>query len=110
MTASSTIDQGSQVATLINVFTVRPERQRDLVETLAHVTDEVMRQRPGFISANIHASTDGNRVVNYAQWASADDFRAMLADPEAREHMATVSRLAEGSDPLLYVVESVHHA
>jgi hypothetical protein len=33
----------------------------------------------------------------------------MLADPEAREHMATVSRL-EGSDPLLCVVESVHHA
>jgi hypothetical protein len=42
--------------------------------------------------------------------ASADDFRTMLADPEAREHMATVSRLAEGSDPLLYVVESVDHA
>jgi heme-degrading monooxygenase HmoA len=98
------------VATLINVFTVRPERQHELVESLARVTDEVMRRQPGFISANTHASTDGNRVVNYAQWATPDDFRAMLADPEAREQMATVSQLVEGSDPLLYVVESVHHA
>ncbi|MET7800683.1 hypothetical protein ABZS78_29155, partial [Streptomyces decoyicus] len=27
---------------------------------------------PGFISANIHASADGERVVNYAQWADEE--------------------------------------
>jgi hypothetical protein len=29
-----------------------------------------MRHRPGFISANIHASLDGTRVVNYASGAA----------------------------------------
>jgi quinol monooxygenase YgiN len=110
MTATSTIEQGSGVATLINVFTVRPDRQRALVETLAQATEQVMRHQPGFISANIHASTDGGRVVNYAQWESPDAFRAMLANPAAREHMQAAAELAEGVDPLLYAVASVHHA
>lgn len=109
MATTSTIDPVANVATLINVFTVAPERQRELVDLLIHATDEVMRHRPGFVSANIHASTDGTSVVNYAQWESEDAFRAMLADPAAREHMEAATRLAT-AEPRLYTVESVHHA
>ncbi|MGV9293447.1 putative quinol monooxygenase [Amycolatopsis sp. NPDC003676] len=105
----TTISTDAGVATLVNVFTVEPEKQQSLVEVLTTATEEVMRRRPGFVSANIHASTDGTRVVNYAQWASAEDFQAMLADPECREHMAAAVALAK-SDPHLYTVESVHHA
>ncbi len=54
---------------------------------LAEATEQVMRHRPGFVSANIHASLDGTRVVNYAQWRSREDFQAMLDDPIAQEHM-----------------------
>jgi Antibiotic biosynthesis monooxygenase len=36
-----------------------------------------------FISANVHASADGEPVVNYAQWENEQSFRAMLADPKA---------------------------
>lgn len=95
---------------MINVFTVAPERQAELVDVLVKATEETMRTRPGFISANIHASVDGERVVNYAQWASEADFTAMLADPVAREHMARALELAETADPRLFRVESVHHA
>ncbi|ATY10154.1 antibiotic biosynthesis monooxygenase [Amycolatopsis sp. AA4] len=105
----TTISTDADVATLVNVFTVEPEKQRALVEVLTTATEEVMRRRPGFVSANIHASTDGTRVVNYAQWASAEDFEAMLADPHCREHMSAAVALAM-SDPHLYTVESVHHA
>jgi heme-degrading monooxygenase HmoA len=106
---STTIQQGTDVATLINVFTVRPERQRELLELLARATEDVMRKRPGFISANLHASADGERVVNYAQWESADAFHAMLADPAARQHMDAARSVAEHADPRLYTVDSVHH-
>lgn len=68
-----------------------------------------MRHRPGFVSANIHASTDGTRVVNYAQWATAADFQTMLQDPTAGEHMARAKQLAESFEPNLYGVVSVHH-
>ena len=60
------IDPDADVVTLINDFTVDQERQRELVEILVAATEQVMRHRPGFVSANIHASLDGTHVVNYA--------------------------------------------
>jgi len=36
------------VATLIKVFVVAPERQRELVDLLTRVTEETMRGRPDF--------------------------------------------------------------
>jgi quinol monooxygenase YgiN len=107
--ATTTIDAGARVATLINVFTVEPERQRELVDLLVAATEETMRHWPGFVAANIHAGTDGTRVVNYAQWESVEAFRAMLADPGCQEHMRAALDIAK-ADPQLYTVESVHHA
>lgn len=105
----TTIATDQDVATLINVFTVTRETQQPLVEMLSEATEQVMRHRPGFISANIHASLDGTRVVNYAQWRSRDDFLAMLDDPTAREHMTAIGALA-AAEPRLYQVTAVHHA
>jgi quinol monooxygenase YgiN len=104
----TTIERHGPHATLINVFTVEPEHASALAALLSDATDEVMRHVPGFVSANIHVSTDGTRVVNYAQWASAEAFEAMLADPAARDHMSKAADLASGFDPHLYTVESVH--
>jgi heme-degrading monooxygenase HmoA len=95
---------------LINVFTGAPERQAELTTLLARVTEEVMRHQPGFVSANIHCSRDGERVVDYAQWQTEQHFHAMLADPAAREHMAAAAEIAPSFDPRLFTVESVHHA
>jgi len=106
----TTIDTTNTHATLINVFTVEPDKARALADLLDTVTEETMRHVPGFISANIHVSTDGTRVVNYAQWASAAAYEQMLRDPSAREHMAKAAALASGFDPHLYTVESVHTA
>lgn len=108
-TDSSTIQPDASVATLINVFTVPPERQREVVDALVEATERIMRHRPGFVSASIHASSDGQRVVNYAQWASKEAFEAMLADPVAQEHMGAIARMVDAFDPRLYTVESVHH-
>ena len=61
-------DPGRQpVVTLINVFTVEPGNQDRLIEAWQRSTDEVIRHLPGCVSANIHASLDGTKVVNYAQ-------------------------------------------
>ncbi len=104
----TTIRQHSEYATLINVFTVEPEHAGELVALLVSSTEEVMQHQPGFRSANIHLSTDRTRVVNYAQWDSAEAFQAMLSDATAREHMATAAAIAIDFDPHLYTVESVH--
>jgi antibiotic biosynthesis monooxygenase (ABM) superfamily enzyme len=104
----TTIQQHSQYATLINVFVVEPERAAELAAFLHDATETVMKHRPGFRSANIHVSTDGTRVVNYAQWDSPQAYQAMLADSGAREHMKEAAALASSFDPHLYTVESVH--
>ena len=77
----TTIEKHAPYATLINVFTVEPEQAAKLARVLDDATETVMRHVPGFISANIHVSTDGTRVVNYAQWETAEAMEAMLADP-----------------------------
>lgn len=107
--ATTTIATGTPVATLINVFTVRPERQRELADILIQATEDVMQHIPGFVAANIHVSDDGERVVNYAQWESAEALQAMYGDPTAQTHMKQAADLAESFDPHLYAVESVHH-
>jgi len=104
------IQQHGTCATLINVFSVEPDRARELVELLSVATEETMKNVPGFISANIHLSTDGTRVVNYAQWESADAFQRMLENPAARTHMDSCAEVATAFEPRLYTVESVHHA
>ncbi|MDT5012113.1 MAG: hypothetical protein QOH57_3730 [Mycobacterium sp.] len=106
----TTIQPHAPHATLVNVFTVAPEKADALVELLVRATDEVMRYVPGFVSANIHVSTDGTRVVNYGQWADAEAFAAMTKNPQAREHMDRAADLAESFDPHLYTVVSVHQA
>ena len=104
----TTIEQHSQYATLINVFVVEPDRAADLAAHLVEATENVMRHRPGFRSANIHVSTDRTRVLNYAQWDSPQAYAAMLADSKARVHMEEAASLTSSFDPHLYAVESVH--
>jgi len=108
MDATATITAHTQVTTLINVFTVKPENQRALVDLLVKTTDEVMRHREGFISTAVHASIDGTRVANYAQWETEAHLRAVLADPTSREQLDGARKLAEGFEPNIYTVESVH--
>ena len=104
------ITEHADHATLINVFTVEPERARQLTDLLTAATEDVMQHIDGFISANIHLSADGTRVVNYAQWRSAEAFQAMLQNNTAQQHMALCADLASSYDPHLYTVESVNTA
>lgn len=103
------ITPGTSLLTLVNVFETSPETQQKLLEILTVATDEEMSKQPGFVSANLHASRDGLRVVNYAQWESTEAFKAMLANPACRGHMDEAEKLAK-PDVHLYDVVSTTHA
>jgi antibiotic biosynthesis monooxygenase (ABM) superfamily enzyme len=100
----ATIAVDQDVVTLVNVFTVTPERQRELVDLLVEATRTVMNRLPGYVSANIHRSLDGTKVVNYAQWRRVEDFEAMLQDTAAQNHMQAAGELASSIEPHLYEV------
>ncbi|ABA05393.1 antibiotic biosynthesis monooxygenase [Nitrobacter winogradskyi Nb-255] len=105
---AATIDVRGGVVTLINVYEVEPDRQAELVRLLEEATETVMRHQPGFISVSIHSSFDGARVVNYAQWASKEDFERLMKNSEAQAQMKTFAATARSVAPALYRVSSVH--
>ncbi|MEV6946734.1 antibiotic biosynthesis monooxygenase family protein [Streptomyces sp. NPDC051172] len=108
MTVTAQIDSTRPVTTLVNVFTVSPDRRTELIGLLARATEETMKHQPGFICANFHALQDGERVINYAQWESEEHYRAMLTNPEARVHMDQAATIATDVQPRLFRVRSTH--
>ncbi len=103
----TTISKDNKFITLINIFTVEPAKQQELVDLLIHATKTSMCHIPGFISANLHRSIDGTKVANYAQWRSVEDFQAMLKNPTALPHMQQAAALAK-FEPGLYEVVETH--
>jgi len=104
------ISTDNDVVTLVNVFTVGPEKQQRLLDLLVEATETVMNKQPGFVSANLHRSLDGTKVVNYAQWRSREAFEAMLQNPEAVPHLREAGEIAQKFEPFLYEVSFVDEA
>ena len=105
-----TLDPNDGYLTLINTFTVDPAKVDALIKILSEATEHGMRQRPGFISANLHVSLDRTRVANYAQWRSRSDLEAMMSDPAAQAHMRQAAAVATAFDPIYYDLCESHSA
>jgi quinol monooxygenase YgiN len=100
---TGTMEQ-NRVTTLINVYTVRPNDQRRLVDLLIWAKKKVTSQQEGFISARIHKSLDGSRVVNYMQWKSKQAIEKMLKNPRAIAYMNDALSIANLDGSLYQVV------
>jgi antibiotic biosynthesis monooxygenase (ABM) superfamily enzyme len=61
-----TINANTGVVTQINVFTVPEGGQQALIDFLKEAA-KFASATPGWLSASVHCSRDGTRVVNYAQ-------------------------------------------
>ena len=83
----TTLNPNDGYMVLINTFTVEPSKADELLAELTHATEMRIRNRPGFISANLHVSDDRKHIANYAQWRTRADYDAFINDPE----IATIS-------------------
>jgi quinol monooxygenase YgiN len=101
-----TIAKGRVPLTLINVFTVKPERQQELIALLKEVTERNVRHHKGFISASLHRSLDGGKVTMYAQWASIDDYESMRKDSGSASSLGKALEFAT-FDPGMYEVAEI---
>ena len=104
------LDPSNGVCTLINTFTVDPDKAEELLQVLSEATAHGMKQRPGFISANLHVSEDRKHVANYAQWRSKADVDAMMADPASKEHMEKAAGIASKFEPIYYELRDSQEA
>jgi len=98
----TTIESNNKICTLINVFTVEPERQSELFENLKEASEKIFSKMPGYISANIHMGDDGKTITNYAQWASLEDSKNVVANHEVMHHMQKAAAIAKEFKPVTY--------
>jgi heme-degrading monooxygenase HmoA len=68
---------GTAHATFINTFRYVPSNQDEITRINIDIVDQVASSSPGFISAAVHRSTDGTRVINDLRWESAEHLTAM---------------------------------
>jgi quinol monooxygenase YgiN len=102
----STISKENNFLTLINVFTVEPQRQNELVELLIKATDGNVNKIKGFISASLHKSLDGTKVTMYAQWKSREDYENMRANASAAPFLEEALKFASFEPGMYTVVET----
>ena len=101
-----TISKGRTPVTLINVFTVTPEKQDELIELLIDVSEHNVRHHKGFISASLHRGIDGKKVTMYAQSASVDDYETMRQNPGPAPALEKALKIAT-FDPGMYQVAEI---
>ncbi len=97
------IKANAGIVTQINVFTVPEGGQQaliDLLEELARFASHV----PGWLSASLHRSRDGTRVVNYAQSESLDAATSIIDRLRAGGFLARNKALGEAHPGLYDVV------
>ena len=102
----TTISPHRKLVTLINVFTVDPANQQQLLDLLARVTETVVRHAPGFISSSLHRGLDGTKVTMYAQWRSVEDYQAMRENPAPLPYLQRALAIAKFDPGMYEVVET----
>jgi quinol monooxygenase YgiN len=98
------ISKDAKLVTFINVFTVEPANQAQLIELLSKVTNDFVRHAPGFVASSLHRSLDGTKVTMYGQWRSMAEYEAMRKDPGPLPYFAqalAIARFEPGSYEVL---------
>jgi heme-degrading monooxygenase HmoA len=79
----TTLSSRSKVATGINVFTLPPERQTALFDTLDAINHEILTNKfPMNISSNFHRGIDASIVINYNQYTDRASGQYLRTRPE----------------------------
>ena len=99
----STIKANRGIVTQVNVFTCQPENQQALIDLLIESARSVCHV-PGWLSANIHRSIDGTRVVNYAQCESYQAAEEIIEKLKAGGFLDRNKLLGEANPGLYEVV------
>jgi len=98
-----TIQAHTDLVTQIDVFTVPEDGQQALINLLTEAA-KVASQIEGRVSASLHRSLDGTRVVNRAQAQDKDAMRRVFAKLEAEGFIARNKALGEAPPGLYEVV------
>ena len=102
-TKPAIISKNVNIVTVINKFSVEPENHKRLLELLDDLR-KVVEKQPGFVSANVHKSFEGTRIVSYAQWKTKEDYQAVYTNSEANPILDEIKKISKFSWNLYEVV------
>jgi hypothetical protein len=80
---------------VVVVFTVEAHQQEPLIAGVVAQAERWIRDCPSFVSSTFHASEDGTRVVNYAQWRRRKDWEAFTRHPEQAALLAHIRSVGQ---------------
>jgi quinol monooxygenase YgiN len=100
------LDPASGYVTIINTYTVSPERAEELLSFLVRSTLSTIRFVPGFVSANLHVSLDRTQVVNYAQWLTPGAIAGARENPKVGALIREQAQIAESFTPIQYELKN----
>ncbi len=103
----TTLDRDLDFVTLINTFTVTPEKQQSFVDVQHSEYRRLSGQIRGAIAANLHRGWSGTRVINYAQFRSMEDFSAWQSSDLMKQHRPVIAPYIERVSPGLFRLEHV---
>lgn len=90
VTLSTQLDEDVGAVILVNKFTVKPENVDEFLKVFA-ATTKVMKEQPGFISAQLHRGIAGSSTFfNYAVFESAEHFKRAFNTQKFRSSMAAL--------------------
>ncbi|WP_169154789.1 antibiotic biosynthesis monooxygenase [Brasilonema bromeliae] len=90
--------------TLVNLFTVKPEKQQSTANQVAEIYKTVVSKQPGFICARIHKSLDGTKVAAVARWESQEALEAMQQTSDFQNAIPSLEHEIVSAEPHIYEV------
>lgn len=85
---------------LINVFSVDPADEDDLIEAWSDDA-AFMKAQPGYISTQLHKGIAGSSTyINYAIWENVSSFRKAFMSPEFQRRISHYPKSAVASPHL----------
>jgi len=91
----TTISKTNELVTVINLFPVEPKNQLRLIDSLKELSNNFVEKQPDFISANVHKSVDGKRVISYAQWKTKEDYQSIYTNVEAIPYLDKIKSISK---------------
>lgn len=58
----------------INIYTVKPKDQKEMLEIVVGAVDNFACKQPGYISAKIHRSLDQTHIAEVVEWETREDW------------------------------------
>lgn len=106
----TTIEQGKELCTVMNTFTVSPENLQRFLDLMVEFNEAVVSKQAGYVSTNLHLSADRTHVVNYTQWRSREHFAAVFLGDVSAEVRAYFQKIRQVAEPHPRFYDEVYYS